>query len=285
MTNDRRRRAVSRLGALVVVSSLAVSGCTGSRPADDGAAASSSTTTTTTTGPTSSSSPSTGSSPPTTSVAPTAGDSDTSRRPAGGCADNGRLPPSGASDVTEVAADVDGDGRDDRVVGYRRADGVRRVGVELAAGGSAAVDASQAGLDGPVALRVLGGAALGGDGETVFAVTSAGASVVVVSLFQFVECSLASVRFASGETVALPVGGGITHGNGVACAGGELVASSAMSRDGQSFTTEDITYRVDGNTLHEVSKDRASLTRPGDAAALERYYTLDCPSLERGLAG
>ncbi len=282
MTNDRRRHA-SWLGS-IVVSLLAVVSCTGSPPAVDGAAPSS--LTTTTTGPTLSSPPSTGSSSSaTTGVASTTGDSDTGRPKGGGCPDNGRVPPADATDVTEVAADVDGDGRDDRVVGYRRRDGARRVGVELAAGGSAAVDAGEAGLDGPVPLRVLGGTALGGDGETVLAVTSAGASVVVVGLFQFVECSLATVTFPSGQTVALPVGGAITHGNGVTCAGGELVTLSAMSSDGQSFATEDTAYRVDGNTLVQVRNDSGTLARPGDAAALERYYTLDCPSLDRDLAG
>lgn len=285
MMKQRRRRYRGRVDAAALATLLAIAACTGSRPDVDGATPTSSTTAATSS--TAWFSPSTGSSSSTTTgEGTTAGDDDPDPSPGGGCSGNDAVPPAGASDVTEAAADVDGDGRDDRVVAYRRADDTRRVGVDLAAGGTAAVDAGDAAaLDGPVPLRVLGGAPLGGDGETIVAVTSSGASVVVVGLFQFVECSLSRVTYPSGQTVALPVGGAITHGDGVACTNGELVTLSAMSSDGQSFTTEDTTYRVDGNTLVEVGSDSGTLSRPGDAAALDRYYTLDCPSLERGLGG
>ncbi len=277
MTDDHQRRHTGPL-ALVAVALLVVSGCAGSAPEREGAGPSSSTTVTA--GPTESFAPSTGSTSPTTT-----GD-DATTDLGGACPEDGPVPPAGASDVTEVAADVDGDGRDDRVASYRRADGTGRLGVELAAGGTAAVDASDAGgLEGPTPPRALGGADLGGDGETVLAVTSAGASVVVVGLFQFVECSLARVTAPSGQTFALPVGGGVTHADGISCAGGELVARSAMSSDGETFATEDTHYRVDGNTLVEIRSTRGTLARPGDAAALDRYSTLDCPTLERGLGG
>lgn len=276
MTDDHQRRHSGPL-ALVAVVLLVVSGCAGSAPEREGAGPSSSTTATA--GPTESFAPSTGSTSSTTTA-------DATTDLGGACPDDGPVPPAGASDVTEVAADVDGDGRDDRVASYRRADGTGRLGVELAAGGTAAVDASDAGgLEGPTPPRALGGADLGGDGETVLAVTSAGASVVVVGLFQFVECSLARVTAPSGQTFALPVGGGVTHADGISCAGGELVARSAMSSDGETFATEDTHYRVDGNTLVEIRSTRGTLARPGDAAALDRYSTLDCPTLERGLGG
>ena len=273
MTNSWRARAVVAIVAVVLA------GCSGSSPDVDGAAPTSSTS--------SVSESTTSSAPETNTTSSTSADDGTSpeTEPGTACADNGPIPPAGATDVTEVAADVDGDGRDDRVVSYR-VGGTGRVGVELASGGTAAVDASDAAqLDGPAPLRVLGGADLDGDGETVLVTTSAGASVVVVGLFQFVECSLSRVTSPSGQTVALPVGGAITHGDGIACENGALVTRSALSSDGEAFVTKDTTFRIDGNTLVEVSAESGTLSRPGDAAALDRYYTLDCPSLERGLGG
>jgi hypothetical protein len=283
MTTDRPPRRTLRGVALVAVALLVLGACSRSDPGTDATGPSSSTTDT---GPEASFAPSTGSTN-STSTDGTAGPGDEGGSGQGGrgCPDNGRVPPVGATDVTEVAADLDGDGRDDRVLSYRRTDGTRRVATELAAGGTAAVDAGGGELDGPVPLRVLGGAPLGGDGDTVFAVTGAGASVVVVGLFQFVECAVAGVVFQSGQAVALPVGGGITHGNGIACRDGGLVALSAVSEDGESFTTEDTRYRVDGNTLVQVGTASGTLTRSGDGGALDRYFGLDCPSLERGLAG
>lgn len=282
MTTDRPPRT-GRARAAMLAALLAVGACSGSDP-DPGAGPSSSTTGA---GPTASFAPSTGSTSSTTNDdGDTTGDGEPGGSAGRACPDNGPVPPPGATEVTEVAADVDGDGRNDRVVSYRRAGGTGRVGAELAAGGTAAVDAGDAdALDGPVPLRVLGGAELGGDGETVVAITGAGASVIVVGLFQFVECAVAQVAFPSGQTVALPVGGGITHGDGVACLGGSLTTLSAMSDDGETFDTDDTGYRVDGNTLVEVGTESATLTRPGDSAALDRYYTLDCPSLESGIAG
>ena len=204
------------------------------------------------------------------------------------CPGTETLPPSGARDVTEVEADVDLDGAADRVLSYRRADGSGQVAVELAAGGSAAVDAGAAGaIEGPAPLSVLGGAQLGGDGETVFVVTGAGASVVVVGLFQLVDCTLTPLTFPSGQTVELPVGGGVTHADGMACTDGDdgvhLVRRSATSTDGESFTATETGYRVEGSTLAEVRSERQSLDLGEDVSELGQYPTLDCPDLERGL--
>jgi hypothetical protein len=191
------------------------------------------------------------------------------------------VPPPGASDVSEVRADVDGDGAPDRVVAYREADGNRRVAVELAGGGSAAIDASESSVDGPAPLSVLGGADLGGEGSTVVAVTGGGASVVVVGLFQFVECALTRVSFESGSAAELPVGGSVTHADGLACTGDRLVRLSATSDDGETFAATATRYRVDGNTLVELGAEQTTLTRGVDDAEIERYYDIDCPGLER----
>lgn len=197
-----------------------------------------------------------------------------------GCPGNDPVPPAGAQDVSEVSADVDGDGANDRVLAYRRGDGSRRLAVDVAAGGTAAVDASATEVEGPASLSVLGGARLGGDGETVLAMTGAGASVVIVGLFQFVECTLARVSFPSSQDVELPVGGGITHGDGIACSDGALVRLSATSTDGETFTATKTSYQVDGNTLIEAATLTTTLTRAADDEAINAYYVIDCPTLE-----
>ncbi len=184
--------------------------------------------------------------------------------------------------MSEASTDVDGDGDADRVLAYRQGDGDRRVAVELAAGGSAAVDASESTIDGPAPLSLLGGADLGGDGRTVFVVTGGGASVVVVGLFQFVECALARVVLQTGQPAEFPVGGGVTHADGLACEAGALVQRNAASTDGESFDTTDTRYQVDGNTLIGQGAE-ASGTLSSDDDALDGYYTITCPSLERGL--
>jgi hypothetical protein len=201
----------------------------------------------------------------------------------GSCPGDDPVPPEGAEDISEASVDVDGDGADDRVLAYRRSDGDRRVAVDLAAGGTAAVDASASEIEGPAPLSVLGGAQVGGDGETVFALTGAGASVVIVGLFQFVECALSRVTFESGEDVELPVSGAITHGDGIACTDDTLVRLSATSTDGETFTATDTNYQVDGNTLVETSSNTTTLTRATDDEAINAYYSINCPTLDNSI--
>lgn len=257
-----RFRRAWPLPALVVTLSM-LAGCAGGTSGEEAGPAPSSTTL--------SDSTSTGPSPSTTVAG-------------GGCPGDDAIPADGATDVSQVEVDVDGDGAEDRVAAYRRADGDRRIGVELAAGGTAAIDASTSHVEGPAPLSVLGGVDLGGDGETVVALTDAGASVIIVGLFQFVECALTRVTFESGQNVELPIGGAITHGDGLRCApGGDsppLVRLSATSTDGESFTATETGYRVDGNALVEVASQTTALTRGADDEAINAYYTIDCPALE-----
>lgn len=258
----RRSRARTVL-SVVVVALIALAGCGGD--GEDTAIP--------TSAPTTGAAPSTSAPAPPTTVSPSS------------CPGDDPVPPEGAEDVSEVSADVDGDGAPDRVLAYRRGDGTRRVAVELAGGGTAAVDASTSEIEGPAPLSVLGGVDLGGDGDTVLAITGAGASVVVVGLFQFVECAIARVSFPSGEGVELPLGGGITHGDGIACAESALVRLSATSTDGEAFSATDTSYQVDGNTLIEVDSETATLTRATDDEEINRYYALDCPALENPPGG
>ena len=203
------------------------------------------------------------------------------------CPHAGAVPPEGAVGVSQANADVDGDGAEDTVFAYRRSDGGRRLAVELAGGRTAAVDASANPSEGPSPLSVLGGIDLGGDGDTVAAVTGAGASVVTVGLFQFDDCSLARVTFESGAGVELPVSGAITHGDGLRCAESDgeppLTRLSATSTDGETFTATETGYRIEGSTLMELDSRTETLTRGADDEQIAAYYTLDCPGLQNSL--
>ncbi len=264
-----------RITVLTTALALLVAACSGDDPPESVAPPPPVSTTTTSPPSSSSTTPPEDSTPSSSTSTPTGGGGDCP-------AAEGSLPPAGATDVSEASTDVDGDGEADRVLAYRRGDGNRRVAVELAAGGSAAVDASESTIDGPSPLSVLGGADLGGDGQTVFVVTGGGASVVVVGLFQFVECAMSRVLLQSGQPAEFPVGGGVTHADGLACAGGALVQRSATSTDGERFDTTDTRFQVDGNTLVGQGAPVTD-TLSGDEDALDAYSTIDCSTLERGL--
>lgn len=123
-----RTVVTQRMAALGMVMAVLASGC---QPgADDTGAASSSSSSSTVPAPTP---------PPPSTTAPATD--------VGSCPGDDPFPPADARDVSEVSADVDGDGQDDRVLSYRDAGGTGQVAVEVAAGGSAvtAVDAGDAG--------------------------------------------------------------------------------------------------------------------------------------------
>ncbi len=265
-----------RTAVLATVLAVVVAACAGDDP---GSAVPTSTPSTATSSPSPSSSTSSRTADESgTPDRPTTSTSDSASPGGGDCPTEDAVPPAGATDVSEASADVDGDGAADRVLAYRQGDGDRRVAVELAGGGTSSVDASQSSIDGPAALSVLGGVDLGGDGHTVLVITGGGASVVVVGLFQFVECALSQVSLESGQPAELPVGGSVTHADGLECTDGTLIRLSAVSADGEDFSTTETRYRVDGNTLIELGTEAAT------QATLEaRYSTINCPGLERGL--
>ena len=193
----------------------------------------------------------------------------------------GPVAPEGATGVTEAGADLDGDGAGDRMVAARLDAGGRTLAVELSSGGTAAAELGSSEPGGPSPLSVLGGADLGGDGETAFAVTGAGASVLVVQLFQLAGCDLVAVTDESGQVVDLPVGGGVTHGDGFTCGDGALVVSDADSTDGETFRASRTTYRIEGTTLVQTAAETTTLRRDADDEAIAAAYRIDCPALDR----
>lgn len=183
-----------------------------------------------------------------------------------------------AEDVTEVAADVDGDGAADRVRS-QRAGGWFLV-VDLARGGGAVAEVA---VSPDASVRVLGGADVDSDGAAeVWARTGAGASTTIVGVLRLRGCVLAQVRFASGDPVELPVGGSVGSAAGVACEAtapdAHLTAYAAMHLDGGRYEVTAIEYALDEVTLRPIG-DPTITTATADDPAFARATTLSCGDL------
>jgi hypothetical protein len=110
-------------------------------------------------------------------------------------------------------------------------------------------------------------------GDVQLAIVDHGASVDVVSLFK--GCDGAQVSLA-GAPAALPIGGTVTHGDGMRCENGEYTVLSATSDDGQTYQAKTTTYRLDGTALVETDTDASTIEAQQDPDALRPYYELDC---------
>lgn len=112
-------------------------------------------------------------------------------------------------------------------------------------------------------------------GDVKIAVVDHGASVDVVSLFVAVDCELRAVTLL-GERAALPIGGTVTHGDGLACSADAFEVHTATSDDGVTYQTTTTRYRLDGTALVEMDRVAAALEAKDDPGALDAYYRLDC---------
>lgn len=110
-------------------------------------------------------------------------------------------------------------------------------------------------------------------GDVKMAVVDHGASDDVVSLFE--GCNLTPVSL-DGATAALPIGGTVTHGDGIRCAGGEFIVLSATSDDGETYQAKAITYRLENHALVAQRTRASTIVAKQDADALRAYYELDC---------
>ena len=110
-------------------------------------------------------------------------------------------------------------------------------------------------------------------GDVQVAVVDHGASVDVVSLFR--GCSLTPVSLR-GATAALPIGGTVTHGDGLRCDGDRITVLSATSDDGATYQATATTYRLEGTELVEVDRSTSTIEAQQDPDTLHAYYDLDC---------
>jgi hypothetical protein len=97
-----------------------------------------------------------------------------------------------------------------------------------------------------------------------------GASVTVFGVF---DCEGEALRLA-GEPAAFPVGGTVTHAEGLRCKDGDLVVRSALSDDGETYQAVERTYRVQDGELVQTGEEGSTLS----AAEVQPYYEIDCPA-------
>ena len=112
-------------------------------------------------------------------------------------------------------------------------------------------------------------------GNLRLAIVDRGASVEVVSVFRLDGCDVRQVE-VGGQPVAFPVGGTVTHGDGIRCRGDRLVVLSASSDDGETYQATTVTYEVEGTALSEVDRAASTIEAGEDPETLRAYYSLDC---------
>ena len=99
-----------------------------------------------------------------------------------------------------------------------------------------------------------------------------GASVTVYGVF---DCDGSPLQLA-GVDAAFPVGGTVTHAEGLRCADDGLVVRSALSDDGETYQAVERTYAVEGDELVLEGESGSTIT----AEEAQPYYELDCPTPE-----
>jgi len=97
-----------------------------------------------------------------------------------------------------------------------------------------------------------------------------GASVTVFGVY---DCDGEPLTL-DGAPAAFPVGGTVTHAEGIRCEDDALIVRSALSDDGETYQAVEKTYAVEGTEL--VLEDESGSTI--DAEAAQPYYEIDCPA-------
>lgn len=166
------------------------------------------------------------------------------------------------SDIAWVLADPDGNGVEDRLVGYA-ADGWAHLRVEFEGGGS--IDVAVEEFSGRLATEPIGGHDLDGDGdEELFSTVGWGAYTFVVGVWIVDGCDLVRVTLDDAPA-SFPVGASVANVSGLRCPDvGGLEEITASSPDGETFEGEVVRYALEGSVL--VPTDSARITLDGDEA-------------------
>jgi hypothetical protein len=192
-----------------------------------------------------------------------------------------------------VSADFDGDGAIDSLSTYGTGTASYpapwHIRLDRASGGS--VDAVIPDATGPGNVRPLGGAEISqsgglppdGSGVEAFVQVGSGASVALIGIFQYQDCALVRITGpAAPDAAAFPVGGTVTHLDGLSCegvAGGQrLIALSATSADGTTYTTSDQLLQIGSSAFTAPNPAIAGTVASGDPA-LGAYATISCPGV------
>ena len=181
---------------------------------------------------------------------------------------------SSAPDVTvpaDLRADVDLDGILD-AISVVIDDSRPSLVVRLASGETAIrpLDPS------PAVEAAVRAAARVGDGVGMLVLVDRGASTDLYGMYAWSDGALSQVLLPGGAAAVLAVGASATHASGLACAddGSSLTVLSAESAEGESFTTTEVVYRLEGSGLVELrrSSGTVGLADPGLAV----FSQLDC---------
>jgi len=223
------------------------------------------TTTTTTPVPTTAASPTTA----TTAAPPSA--------PAGACEGlPSPLIPGPGPDVTSVNGDFDGDGNVDQLIGYRDAGGDWWVQMVFSYG-----YATQTAVFGPV--KALGAQDFGGGGQDVgFAFVDSGASTQLVGFFFAPGCDIFEATIAgTGSVARFPIGGGVTHLDGMFCTFDGFTTTSATTGDGINweYATTDYFWVPGLLEFEPLASSVALLSSPANDDTIFSSVEFDCPLL------
>ena len=174
----------------------------------------------------------------------------------------------GAAGTSQTVAwgDVDGNGHDDEVVVYHEA-GSWWINVSLDYGWSTEIP-----LTGMVA-RAIDVVNLGVGEEVIIAQTDAGASVEILGFFSFIGCDI--IHLIDGNTgleTAFPLGGGVTHLDGLTCTADGIKTTSSINDMNDpalwQYTETDYLYVPGLGELQPLASSIQLLTSPVDDATI-----------------
>jgi len=182
--------------------------------------------------------------------------------------------PDGTLTFIGGSGDFDGDGTTDELVTYQSAPDAWRMRVVFADGGGA--DAAIGEAEDFAPPRPIGGFDIDGDGaQEVFVTVGAGASTILVGVFDVSACVATRVAAGGGPAV-FPVGASVGAGSGLACPGNGLVRRTfAQMADETTFDGGYEEYTLDGAHLTSQGIVENTMTSE-EAAALAGF---DCGGL------
>lgn len=169
----------------------------------------------------------------TTPAASTTTEATTTTSAAGACSGiPGLAVPPGA--LAGPQADFDGDGALDRLVAFQDGGGAWWVAIRLSYG-----YAQGTAVSGPAEARSI----FSFDGFPVgFARVESGASTEFIGAVYWLGCSLYEATVDSGAVARFPLGGSVTHIDGMRCSGDRLTTTGYETADGVNFEYRETDY-------------------------------------------
>lgn len=174
--------------------------------------------------------------------------------------------------VSFAEGDFDGDGELDQLIGYQDPSGTWWVQMALDSG-----HATQTAVPGPA--TALGAQDFGASGQDVgLAEVDVGASTTIVSFFYLAGCEVFEATVGTG-TARFPIGGGVTHLDGLHCTPDGFYTTSATTSDGTTWEYAETSYAwVPGSGDFEaVTSSITLLTSPDDDDVIFGAGGLVCP--------